>query len=323
MPDLKDLPALLTGMSAAMRDRLLSTLILIAVLVAIRVLVLRVVRGRVSDLNTRYRWRKGVNYAVIGAGVLFVGRIWSSGVAGFGTFLGLVGAGLAIALRDPITNIAGWLFLLWRRPFRVGERIQIGDISGDVVDMRMFQFSVLETGGRLNADHHTGRVAHVPNAIVFTTPQLNASDAFPYIWTELGVMVTFESDWKKAKRAFEEIAHTHGKHTSELRHSLHSRYAVGHIDGEPVVFTSVANDGVVLTLRVLCDVRAARITEERIWEDVLTAVGGWDDVDFAYPTTRFYDNRREGKPAARAPLSPLETGVPPAKSGEPPTGPAH
>jgi small-conductance mechanosensitive channel len=302
LPDLSNLPDLFTGLSPELRDRLLATALLLGVLITVRLAALRVLRARVTDLNTRYRWRKGINYVLIAVGVLTIGRTWSSGVAQLGTFLGLLGAGLAIALREPLTNVAGWLFLLWRRPFRVGDRVQIREIAGDVVDMRMFQFTVLEIRGALGADQPTGRLAHIPNAIVFNTPQFNATDAFPYVFSELPITLTFESDWRKAKEAFAEIGRRHGVASSELHHALHSRYALGAVDAAPVVYTSVANDGVVLTVRVLCAVRGVRASEERIWEDILQAVASWDDVDFAYPTTRFYDNRREGKPGARAPL---------------------
>lgn len=104
-------------------------------------------------------------------GALVVARLWFVGLQSLSTFLGLLTAALAIALQDPIVNLAGWLFLIWRRPFRVGDRIQIGDIRGDVIDMRIFQFSLLEIGNWVNADQSTGRVIHVPNGKVFREPQ--------------------------------------------------------------------------------------------------------------------------------------------------------
>jgi small-conductance mechanosensitive channel len=287
-----------------LRERLLSTLVMLAVLIGVRIVAFRILRARLPEITDRYRWRKSIDYLLIALGVLTIGRIWSSGVAQLGTFLGLVTAGLAIALREPITNVAGWLFLLWRRPFRVGDRIQIGDHAGDVVDIRLFQFSLLEIRGRVDADQPTGRIVHIPNASVFTTPQVNASDAFPYIFAEFPITLTFESDWAKAKTAFTEIAQRHGKSAAELQSTLHARYAVGPLGADPVVYTSVRDDGVCLTVRVLCPVRGARPVAEAIWEDILRVVATWDDVDFAYPTTRFYDNRSEGKPGARAPLSP-------------------
>lgn len=317
MPPYTDLLGSLEG---AILDRLIGTVLMVAVLLAVRSLLMRVVSARVSDVNTRYRWRKGINYFVMASGVFTVGRIWSSGIAEFGTFLGLLTAGLAIALREPLTNIGGWLFLVWRRPFRVGDRIQLGELAGDVVDIRMFQFSLLEIRGSFEADQPTGRLAHIPNAMVFNTPQLNSSDAFPYIWTELAVTLTFESDWEKAKADFQRIANRHGCDPEALRHALHSRYAIGDVDGRSHVFTSVGADGVILTIRALCNVRAARVTEEQIWEDVLRSVASWEDVDFAYPTTRYYDNRREGKPGARAALLPIEGGDAPAPSPGPQDG---
>ncbi len=288
-----------------LRERLLSTLVMLAVLIGARIVAFRVLRAKLPDITDRYRWRKSIDYLLIALGVLTVGRIWSSGVAQLGTFLGLVTAGLAIALREPITNMAGWIYLLWRRPFRVGDRIQIGEHVGDVVDLRLFQFSLLELRGRFDADQPTGRIVHIPNATVFVTPQVNASDAFPYIFAEFPVTLTFESDWAKAKAEFTEIARRHGKSNQDLQASLRARYAVGPISADPVVYTSVRDDGVCLTVRVLCPVRGARQVSEAIWEDILRAVAQWDDVDFAYPTTRFYDNRAEGKPGARAP-SPTE-----------------
>jgi len=287
-----------------LRERFLSTLVMLGVLIGVRIVAVRVLRARLPDVTDRYRWRKSVDYLLIALGVLTIGRIWSSGVAQLGTFLGLVTAGLAIALREPITNVAGWLFLLWRRPFRVGDRIQIGDFAGDVVDIRFFQFSLLEIRGRFDADQPTGRIVHIPNATVFSTPQANASDAFPYIWAEFPVTLTFESNWAKAKAAFTEIAQRHGIASQALQATLRARYAVGVLNADPVVYTSVREDGVCLTLRVLCPVRGSRPMAEAIWEEILRRVAEWDDVDFAYRTTRLYDHRSEGKPGARAPLSP-------------------
>ena len=95
------------------------------------------------------------------------------GLRSLGTFLGLLSAGLAIALKDVVASMAGWIFILWRRPFQLGDRIQIGDRAGDVVDLRLFQFTLLEIGNWVDADQSTGRSIHVPNGAVFTEPLFN------------------------------------------------------------------------------------------------------------------------------------------------------
>jgi small-conductance mechanosensitive channel len=293
--------SLLPALSPDLRERLVSTVILLVGLAVLRVVALRIIRARAEEPTDRYRWRRSVDYLLIPLGLLLVARVWWSGVAQLGTFLGLVTAGIALALREPIANIAGWAFLLWRRPFRVGDRVEVGTFAGDVIDMRLFQFSLLEIRGRLDADQPTGRIVHVPNATVFTTPQANFSDGFPFIWVELPVPLTFDSNWQRAKPVFRDIAARHACSGAEVRGTVRGQYAVGTLDADPVVFTSVAPQGVLLTIRALCPVRAPRAVSQAIWEDVLRAVSGWPDVSFAYPTTRLYDQQAEGRVGAGPP----------------------
>jgi small-conductance mechanosensitive channel len=285
------------------RDRLVNTVLLLLVLWAGRWAALRLVARLIEQPEQRYGWRKGVTYAVAVLGVLLVGRIWSPALSQLGTFLGLVTAALAIALREPVTNLAGWMFILWRRPFRIGDRIQIGPHVGDVVDIRLFQFSLMEIGNWVGGDQPTGRIIHLPNGQVFTLPQANYDSVFPFIWNELPVLVTFESDWRRAKTILLEIAARHALSADEVRSRLESTsYAIARMAGAPAVITTVADSGVQLTIRYLCNTRQRRSSAEAIWEEVLARFGECDDVDFAYPTTRFYANVHEGKSGARAEL---------------------
>ena len=93
----------------------------------VRLIALRIVSKNVSDAESQYRWRKNLTYVIAFIGIFLVGRIWFKGFESVATFLGLLTAGLAIALRNPISDFAGWLFLIWRRPFYIGDRIQIGE----------------------------------------------------------------------------------------------------------------------------------------------------------------------------------------------------
>ena len=76
------------------------------------------------------------------------------------TFLGLLSAGVAIALKDPLVNLAGWGFIVWRKPFGIGDRIQLGDSRGDVIDQRIFMFTLMEIGNWVDAERSTGRVSY-------------------------------------------------------------------------------------------------------------------------------------------------------------------
>src|SRR5439155_1529141 len=101
---------------------------------------LSLVYRRVRDPRSRYRWRKTLTYLVYVAGIVIVGPMWFAWVESFTTIVGFLSAGLAIALKDPVSNLAGWAFILWRRPFEVGDRVQIGPHAGDVIDLGLFQF---------------------------------------------------------------------------------------------------------------------------------------------------------------------------------------
>ena len=288
------------GMSPQLRARLLQSALGVLLLWGLHRLILHLRARRSVDPASLYRWRKTSSYVTFGIGVVLIGRIWFVGIQSLSTYLGLLSAGLAIALRDPIVNLAGWAFILWRRPFEVGDRVQIGDHRGDVIDQRIFQFTLMEVGNWVDADQSTGRIIHIPNGAVFTQVQANYSKGFQYIWDEVPVLITFESHWQEAKQIIGEIAALHAEHLSgaaekRLRRAVH-RFMISYGNLTPIVYTSVRDCGVLLTARYLCEPRQRRSVQEKIWEDVLVAFAARDDIDFAYPTTRFYDNASEGKP---------------------------
>ncbi len=291
------------GLSPALQSRLLATLVIIGGLWALRRVGLTLVYRRVTDPWSRYRWRKTTTYIALAVGLLLVGRTWIAGIQAVATFLGLLSAGLAIALKDPVANLAGWVFIVWRRPFDVGDRVQIGAHAGDVIDLHLFQFTLNEIGNWVNADQSTGRIIHVPNGRIFTEPLANYDKGFKYIWNEVPVIVTFESNWQKAKGILTNIAITHAAHlTAEAERDLltaSQQYFISYTKLTPIVYTSVVDVGIRLTIRYLIEPRRRRGTEQAIWEDILTAFGQSPDIDFAYPTTRRYDNIREGKPGTQ------------------------
>lgn len=291
----------------AQSKALLSIVTIVGVWLARR-LVIRVVASRVDDPKVRYQWGKGTAYVAYAVAFLLLGQIWVASIRNLGTFLGLLTAGLAIALKDLVSSLAGWMFILMRHPFRVGDRIQIGDHRGDVVDIRLFQFTLLEIGNWVAADQSTGRIIHVPNSQVFSEPVANYTDEFEYLWHEMPVLVTFESDWRAAKaliqgvldREMREIA---AGAAATLRRGSR-KFMISYKHFGPRVYTSVEDSGVLLTMRFLAPVRQRRGISEQLWEAILDGFAEHPDIDLAYPTQRMYLNPVEGKPEARAPWPP-------------------
>jgi small-conductance mechanosensitive channel len=287
------------GVSPSVTESALATAAVILAYVVLARLARRIVGRLVTDVSMRFQANKVIAYGIGLLALLVAVKIWVHEVTGLATYLGLLSAGLAIALQDPVANFAAWIFILLRRPFSIGDRIQIATHVGDVVDIRPFRFVLLEIGNWVHAEQTTGRVVHVPNAWVFKNPVANYDEAFGYIWNELELVVTFESNWRRAKEALLTTVNEHAEKLSpdvsgEIRRaaeSLHIKF--GKVT--PVIWTTVVEIGVRLTVRYLCKPRERRSSASEIWESILEVFATMPDVTFAYPTQRNFSAPVEGK----------------------------
>jgi small-conductance mechanosensitive channel len=287
------------GLSPEIQLKLIESLFVILIIIIIQRLIKKFALGKIADIKVRYQWQKISLYLAVFLIIIFLISTWLNIFGSVATFLGLISAGIAIALKDPLVNMVAWGFILIRQPFKVGDRVQIGKIAGDVIDIRLFQFSLNEIGNWVDADQSTGRIIHIPNGIVFTEPQANYTAGFKYIWTEIPVLVTFESNWKKAKQILADIVNHHGillstEAEKQIKEAA-KKFLIFYTKLTPIVYTSVKDSGVMLTMRYMCDPRERRSIEEKIWEDILNKFSECNDIDFAYPTQRFYNNSNEGK----------------------------
>lgn len=277
---------------------LIQTLLLLISVFSLLTLSRKIIEWRVAEDEGRYIARKISGYILGFISALILWRIWI-GSQNMAVYLGFISAGLAVALKDPLVNLAAWLFIMVRQPFTVGDRISIGETAGDVIDIRLFSFSLVEIGNWVDADQSTGRIVHVPNGLLFQQPQFNYTQGFNFIWNEIPVTVTFESDWESAKTLLLEIATRHSAIKSEFAarevRRAAKKFLIHFQHLTPIVWTDVLDSGVRLTIRYLCDPRKRRNSETAIWEELLRELKKRDTIDFAYPTQRFYNNVTEGK----------------------------
>jgi small-conductance mechanosensitive channel len=291
------------GISPHIQTKIFYSLIIIFVLGIIRYIVIQVINRRIEDVKDKYYWINAVKYTTFFIGLIIISGIWINEFRSVATFLGLLSAGLAVALKDPIVNLAAWVFILIRKPFKVGDRIQIGNHAGDVIDIRVFQFTLNEIGNWVDADQSTGRVIHVPNGKIFTESQANYTQGFSHLWNEIGVLITFESNWQKAKDILLDIVNQHTASLTETAQKqlieASKKFMIFYNTLSPNVYTDVKDSGIKLTLRYICEPKKRRITAHEIWEDILMEFANHQDIDFAYPTQRVFFNPREGKDMIR------------------------
>lgn len=271
--------------------QIIATVVVAVALVLLRWMVLRIATRQMADTATLYRVRKSAAYGATLIFAVVTARIWSAAFGDIGTFLGLLSAGIAIALADVFLNLAGWFYIVTRHPFRVGDRIEIGDHAGDVVDIRVFRFTLMEIKNWVGGDQPTGRLVHVPNGSLFRESMANYTETFNHIWHEVAITITFESDRHLAERLIlealgqhqtaDEAAHTQADFAAAATH-----YVIPVADFAPKVYVDAIDQGVQLTARLVIHPRERRRINDQIWRDVLDAFAAHDTVNLAYPTFR-------------------------------------
>jgi len=271
-------------------EKMLGSIVAVLIVYLLSIVALRLLQKWVHNPDVLYATRKRVIYGATVFGVILVATIWADVLSGFTTFLGIIGAGVALALKDPLTSIAGRLYLAVVRPYSLGDRIEMDDLKGDVVDIGVFHTTLLEVGGWVGGEQSTGRLANIPHNWLFTKKLFNFTKAFPFIWTELNIMITFESNWQRAlkivtERSVEICSDTPEKATQAIR-SATNRYLIKIGTLTPIVYTTVGEEGVKLTARFLTPVRMRRSRESQLYEAILEDFALSEDITLAYPTYR-------------------------------------
>ena len=269
------------GVSPSMQQKIFTTIILLFVLGLVKVLLQRVVSRRTQNSILRDDWRRAVNYAVFFAGLLALGWVWFADYQTFSLFLGLTSAGLIITLKDIIVSVAGWIFIIVRKPFEIGQRIEIGEHAGDVVELGVLEFSLMEVANWPGSDQSTGRMLNIPNSRVFSEPIANFNKGLDHIWDEISFTVTFESNWEKAKEILKNVARQTAEQAIKTSRVGRQNMNICYLSTKSEVFTSIKPNGIEISLRFMCEPREKRVVENGIWEEILTTFAQCPDIKFA------------------------------------------
>lgn len=252
-------------------DRLVATAIAVAVALLIAWGGGRIARRTVEDAFGRYHLRKAIRYIVFLALIVSLLVIWSAFAGRAGVVLGLLAAGLAFAMQEVIGALAGWVNILSGRIFRIGDRVQMGGVQGDVIDITPLRTKLLEIGSTLEdaptwvrGRQHTGRIVALSNKLTFTEPVFNYSAALGYVWDELTLPVSYRSDWRTAeaivREEAERVSATDGARAALAM--LAREYPVPATELEPRVFVRATENWMELAARFVVPVRTARTAKD-------------------------------------------------------------
>ena len=264
---------------------------LIAIIVySLVVIIEKIITKNVGNLKRRHTAKKATLYIGTLIVVIAIGALWAKDLKTFTVVISVMGAGLVVALGDVFLSIAGWFLLLIRRPFEAGDRVQIGEVKGDVIDIRLFQTSLLEIGNWVKEDQSTGRVVHIPNSALLKGPVFNYTRGFEFLWDEIKMIVTFESNWRRAEEIMLRHARKEAERVSEemarLIKKMAEKYFIFYEKLTPIVYIKVIDHGIELSLRYLTEAKKRRYYYDSLSRLILDDFGKENDVNFAYPTYR-------------------------------------
>lgn len=268
---------LLTGILSALSEKVvfqnvLYTSVLVAVIVLARWIALRFLRRRLKDRVSFRHWKLNTGYLAALVFVMIALPLWLPSLQGIAAIIGIFGAGILIVNKEILMNISGWFYVVVRKPFEVGNRIGIMDLYGDVIDIRLMDFTIIETAHPKLGGQSTGRVVHIPNSALLTQPLSNASKEFAFNWNEIRVPVTLKSDWQKALAIIESIAAEKLERISvddERLKRSEDLYLIKFNRVRPIVYVEYRGGAVLLTIRHLCEPKNRRILTDQIWREIL------------------------------------------------------
>lgn len=282
---------------AVLAEKLVLFVVLAVLFYAMAYLARRLVRANIEDVNRRHIIRKWISYGYAVLLVLTGVALFADALTGLGTILAVILAGVAIALQDILKSVVGWMYISTRSGVQVGSRVEVEGVIGDVIDIGVLKTTMLEVGNLVFGRQSTGRLVTIPNSkMISASVFLSAADN-PFVWQEVQLVLSFESDWQRAEAILREIAEEmHAEIAPELErgfHKLERRFAFKYGTITPIVYASLEERGVALTLRFLTHVRRRRGSVDRVTRRVLTALAAEPNVRIAYPTYRIYRKKGE------------------------------
>lgn len=233
----------------------------------------RLLNRYVGEPGNLYRAKKMVTFLGYFTGLVILSLIFSDRLGKMAVAFGVAGAGIAFALQEVIASLAGWVAISFGNFYSTGDRVQLGGIKGDVIDIGMLRTTMMEIGQWVGADLYNGRIVKIANSFVFKEPVFNYSGDFPFLWDEITVPVKYGSDIRAARTIFNDALEAiTGEYTKQAKASwgmLVQQYRLDPTEMDPRV-SLVANDNwVEFTLRYVVDYKRRRVTKDLLFTRIL------------------------------------------------------
>lgn len=241
-----------------------------------------------GDPKDHYRKRQMLSTIVLILAAVVIAILWARLLERTGTFLGIIGAGLAIALREPLLSVAGRIAIFAGHIYSVGDRIEVNKMSGDVIDIGFFYTRMMEIGNWIKGDQYSGRIVQFANAQIFGAAVFNYTRNFAYIWDEVALPITYPSNIQAATeimgQAGEEYTHEYLQGAQQSLEQMQRYFLVSPFELRPQVYLNFDSNFVTLTMRYLVDPKKRRSARNFLFTRILDRVQQRDDISFGSDT---------------------------------------
>jgi len=244
--------------------------------------------AHVRDAKEHYRKLTFLSTTLVVLALAAIIILWARPMQHTGTFLGLIGAGVAVALRDPLLSVAGRIAIFAGNMYSVGDRIEINKMTGDIIDVGFFYTRMMEVGNWIGGDQVTGRLVQFSNSRVFGHAVFNYTQNFAYIWDEVKIPITYESNMQDTTRILLDVG---GEYTQEFLKGARTQleqmrryFLVPEFELEPQVYVKVTSNWIELTMRYVVDPKKRRSASSFIYTEVFSRMQGRKDITIASET---------------------------------------
>ena len=246
------------------------------------VLAAELLLRHITDSKTRYSLNKAIGIFTAVIALIVIIRIWIPDTQSLIVALGIIGAGLAIGLQDVVRNFVGGIVILSSNLYEVGDRIELADELGDVMDIGLLNTTVMELRGWVNGDQPTGRITSIPNGKVITGAVHNYTKDHSFLWDEIMIPVTYDSNWKKAKEIILEIVRREtGSIVEEAKTEIDrigEKYYLPRNVVEPSLYITPSDSSIMLHVRYVTMVKDRRDFRTGLIETLLTKIQESPDI---------------------------------------------
>ena len=258
-------------------DPVVGKFVTAAVVIVVIIIVIRLARRSVTRYvhaaGTRYRLRKFITFGGYIVVILALSIIFSDRLGGLTVAMGVAGAGIAFALQEVIASFAGWFAISFAEFYNPGDRVEVGGIRGDVIDVSFLRTTLMEVGEWVNGDLYTGRLVRIANSFVFKAPVFNYSGNFPFLWDEITVPVRYGSDHRLARRilasAASEVVGEYSAEAASTWQDFSKKFLLESAVTDPLI-SLVANDNwLEFTVRYITDFKTRRVTKDALFTRIL------------------------------------------------------